>query len=179
MEAMKAKAAAKAKELAAAGAAKAEELAAAGSAKALEAAKAYTGKDDYQFGDITKASASKAQEMGQRAAEAIDTAFTEIYEDLPDECLGPKLLATDVFKGSELMRMHDMCDATLAPALALSLTQMGRGTRPLTCRLCTTCATLRPPSQPHPPTNPDPHTLLTPHQVRRGVRKPVGGRDGD
>ena len=172
MEAMKAKAAAKAKELAAGGAAKAEELAAAGSAKALEAAKAYTGKDDYQFGDVTKASASKAQEMGQRAAEAIDTAFTEIYEDLPDDALGPKLLATDLFKGSELMRMHDMCDATLALALALalSLTQMGRGTRPLTCRLCTTCATLRPPSQPHPPTNPDPHTLLTPHQVRRRVR---------
>ena len=88
MEAMRARAAAKAKELAAAGAAKAEKLAAAGAAKATEAA---------------KAGASKAQEMGHRAAEAIDTAFTEIYEELPDDALGAKLLATDVFKGSDLL----------------------------------------------------------------------------
>ena len=75
----------------------AKELASAGAAKATEAA---------------KAGAAKAQEMGARAAEAIDTAFTEIYEDLPDDALGPRLLATDVFKGSELMHMHSMCDAS-------------------------------------------------------------------
>ena len=80
MEAMKARAAAKAKALAAAGAAKAEKLAAAGAAKATEAAKAVTGKDDYHFGDITKhaakVGASKAgevaEEVGGRAEEAIE-----------------------------------------------------------------------------------------------------------
>ena len=76
MEAMRARAAAKAKELAAAGAAKAEKLAAAGAAKATEAAKAVTGKDDYHFGDITKhaakVGASKAEEVGCRAEEAIE-----------------------------------------------------------------------------------------------------------
>ena len=97
MEAMKAKAAAKAKELAAAGAAKAGELAPVVAAKATEAA---------------KAGASKAQEMGHRAADAVETAFTEVYEELPEDNLGAKLLATDVFKGSELMRMHDLCGAT-------------------------------------------------------------------
>ena len=118
MEAMKAKAAAKAKELATAGAAKAGGLAAAGAAKAEELAPGIAAKAEVlavagaaKATEAAKAGASKAQEMGHRAAEAIDTAFTEIYEELPDDALGAKLLATDVFKGSDLLRMHDMCGA--------------------------------------------------------------------
>ena len=107
MEAMKAKAAAKAKELATAGAAKAGGMAAAGSARALELAPVVAAKAT----EAAKAGASKAQEMGHRAAEAVDTAFTEIYDELPADALGAKLLAADVFKGGDLLRMHDMCDA--------------------------------------------------------------------
>ena len=70
-----------------------------------------TPKDILKATEAAKAGASKAQEMGHRAAEAVDTAFTEIYDELPADALGAKLLAADVFKGSDLLRMHDMCDA--------------------------------------------------------------------
>ena len=120
--AAKAAAAAKAKELATAGAAKAGGLAAAGAAKAEELAPGIAAKAEVlavagaaKATEAAKVGASKAQEMGHRAAEAIDTAFTEIYEELPDDALGAKLLATDVFKGSDLLRMHDMCDAASHP----------------------------------------------------------------
>ena len=120
--AAKAAAAAKAKELATAGAAKAGGLAAAGAAKAEELAPGIAAKAEVlavagaaKATEAAKVGASKAQEMGHRAAEAIDTAFTEIYEELPDDTLGAKLLATDVFKGSDLLRMHDMCDAASHP----------------------------------------------------------------
>ena len=70
MEAMRAKAAAKAKALASAAAAKAGDLAAAGAEKATDAAKAVTGKDDYKFGDLTRhvagKGASKAKNMWAR-----------------------------------------------------------------------------------------------------------------
>ena len=92
---MKAMATAKAKEMAAAGAARAVEA----SAKAVEASQKLR---------------LEAKEMGARAALSVDVAFTEVYNDLPDDALGPLLLSSSggVFKGSELMRMHSLCDAS-------------------------------------------------------------------
>ena len=70
MEAIKAKAAAKAKELAAAGAAKAEKLAAAGAVKAEKLAAAGAVKAE----KLAAAGAVKAEELGGRAAEVVDNA---------------------------------------------------------------------------------------------------------
>ena len=66
MEAMRAKAAAKAKALASAAAAKAGDLAAAGAEKATDAAKAVTGKDDYKFGDLTRHVAGKGASKAKK-----------------------------------------------------------------------------------------------------------------
>ena len=70
MEAIKAKAAAKAKELAAAGAAKAEKLAAAGAVKAEKLTAAGAVKAE----KLAAAGAVKAEELGGRAAEVVDNA---------------------------------------------------------------------------------------------------------